>query len=678
MTGVRLAVALLLAGASLAAQSPDAADETRAAWRYRREVAVPADAGGGFVAIAVPPEVAARGRGRLDDLRLIGADGGEVPYVLIEDRGRQVERRVGAALSEAARERGVAASWTGDFGGAVTFDRLELAVDARDFSKRVMVETSSDGTTWLRAADDIWLFERTWQGRPVQGTAIEVPATTARYARITADDTRSPRVEITGMTAVLTRRIEGSRWQVPAELTLERRVDGRSRYRVAIPDGFPLRRLEIDADDAAFARPVQILAQADGDQTVGQSTVYRLALPDADVSVEERGVEVQRPTRGALVVEIDDGDSPPLRNPRVVLSGPQTQLVAALAAGTAYLYYGNPVARRMAYDVERLRPSLAAAPDLAAATLGGELENPRFRAPEPLTFLPAHGAVLAAGDWSYTRPFRIEGADDLYAMTLAPDDLARARADLADLRVVDAGGRQVPYIVEHGVETVSVPLTMTPASPRPGRPGSTAVGVSLMANGSGERLRLTALELQVGEGYFRRRVNLLQRDPAAPQGLRVVGGATVNAGNRESGSEGALVRVPLTGVTAGEVIIEIENGDNAPLTVRSVTGVTPVPRLTFKAGPGDYRLLLGNPATGPPSYEIDTLRRDVLDYTAVPIPAAWLAGAAANPDHQRSVADVVREAPPTLVLWSALGIAVVVLLLLTRRILAAPRGDSRS
>ena len=36
------------------------------------------------------------------------------------------------------------------------------------------------------------------------------------------------------------------------------------------------------------------------------------------------------------------------------------------------------------------------------------------------------------------------------------------------------------------------------------------------------------------------------------------------------------------------------------------------------------------------------------------------------------MADVVRETPPTVILWSALGVAIVVLLLLTRRILGAP------
>ena len=238
---------------------------------------------------------------------------------------------------------------------------------------------------------------------------------------------------------------------------------------------------------------------------------------------------------------------------------------------------------------------------------------------------------------------------------------------------MDAAGRQVPYIVERDAETVSVPLPTAPAAPRGGRATNSAFSLSLASAGGAERLAVSAIELQIVEGYFQRRATVLQRDPAAPQGLRVVGGATIGASSRDGESTGAVVRIPLGLVTAPDLVVEIENGDNAPLTVRSAAGIATVPRLTFKAGPGEYRLLLGNATADAPSYEIDALRRDVLDYSAVPVPTGWLAATAPNPDRERSVADVVRETPPTVILWSALGVAIVVLLLLTRRILGAPR-----
>jgi hypothetical protein len=117
-----------------------------------------------------------------------------------------------------------------------------------------------------------------------------------------------------------------------------------------------------------------------------------------------------------------------------------------------------------------------------------------------------------------------------------------------------------------------------------------------------------------------------------------------------------------------ELLLEIEDGDNAPLTLASAVALAPVPRLTFKASAGSYRLLLGNVQAQPPSYELDQLRREVLDYAAVPVPAQWLAATAATPG-ARTLTGLMREPPATAVLWGALGLAVVVLLALTRRIL---------
>jgi hypothetical protein len=155
-----------------------------------------------------------------------------------------------------------------------------------------------------------------------------------------------------------------------------------------------------------------------------------------------------------------------------------------------------------------------------------------------------------------------------------------------------------------------------------------------------------------------------------------VGSATIAAADR-SGTTGAIVRIPLGSVTAPELVLEIEDGDNAPLTVQSATGLASVPRLTFKAAAGEYRLLLGNDDVQAPSYELDRLRREVLDYTAVPIPPAWLDTTVTNPGGRRITA-VLREPPATAVLWAALGTAVVVLLVLTRRILRADPPGPRS
>jgi hypothetical protein len=136
------------------------------------------------------------------------------------------------------------------------------------------------------------------------------------------------------------------------------------------------------------------------------------------------------------------------------------------------------------------------------------------------------------------------------------------------------------------------------------------------------------------------------------------------------------VQIPLGAVRGTALLIEIADGDNAPLTLQAAQGVVPVPRVTFQAAPGEYRLLLGNQDAQSPSYELGSLRREVLAYAAVPLELPPLATNAVNPGYERGISDYIREAPPRAILWTALGGAVIVLLLLMRRILTRPeRGD---
>jgi hypothetical protein len=127
--------------------------------------------------------------------------------------------------------------------------------------------------------------------------------------------------------------------------------------------------------------------------------------------------------------------------------------------------------------------------------------------------------------------------------------------------------------------------------------------------------------------------------------------------------------VRLAGTPVAELTLEVADGDNARLTLLGATGRVRVPRLVFKAGPGAYRLLLGNPEATPPRYDLASLRQEVLAYSARTVGAG---PPEPNPAFRRSAADYFRDAPPTVVLWGALLGAVVALLLLTARVLRQP------
>jgi hypothetical protein len=111
------------------------------------------------------------------------------------------------------------------------------------------------------------------------------------------------------------------------------------------------------------------------------------------------------------------------------------------------------------------------------------------------------------------------------------------------------------------------------------------------------------------------------------------------------------------------VAIHIADGDNAPLAVKSVAAETARRRVNFLFAPGDeLRLLSGNDAASPPSYDLRLVAERVL---MSPAEAATLGPS-------RSI--VVERAPTPAWFWVFVLAAAVVLLLALGRTLTQPPG----
>lgn len=673
------ALGAMLLPAALAGQSADL-DEQRSAWRYRRAMTVPAT--DGFASAVIPPEVGARSQGDLRDLRLVGPDGAEVPYVTDRVADREATRRFAGRLFDTRREpvgpagegRGRSV-WVVDLGEERTFDTVDLEIGARDFAKRVRLEASADGAAWRTLREDAGVFDAPWTPR-VHHTTLALPGPErARYLRLTAsDDRRSPPVDVAGATVSETRRAEGEEWRRPVSLS---RLEGKpgSRYRLDLPATFPFEVLTLEADDAAFARGVRLLEVRESggrpaERVLAEGSLYRVKLADAALAGECLSLPVPSAASGGeLVLEVDDGDSPPLKRPRVTVSGAAVRLLFAAGPGPLTLYYGNEVTRAPLYDLGPLRARLAlSAP--APVALGPEVENARFRKAAPLPFAPPRGAALEVHRWRALRKLSLEGREDLHALTLAPEDLATLRSDLGDIRLVDGDGRQVPYILETGAAVAPVPLAVERGS-HPMRAGARTSRYRLLVHdGKSARpltLPLAALELDVQEPFFDRPARLLADAPGG-RGERALfaGRLARTVEPRAQGAPPPPLVVSLDGSRRSELALQVDEGDNAPLTLTAARALVPVPRVTFKTGPGAYLLLLGNRDATAPRYDLASLRREVLAYSAL---VASAAPAEANPAFRRFAADYFSDAPPTLLLWGTLLAAVVALLLLTARVI---------
>jgi hypothetical protein len=265
------------------------------------------------------------------------------------------------------------------------------------------------------------------------------------------------------------------------------------------------------------------------------------------------------------------------------------------------------------------------------------------------------------------RALLVPGREDLYAFTLDAEDLGVLRPDLGDLRLVDASDRQVPYVLfpDGGEDRVALEVVKQAGVPEGRSASRYLLGTSAAAGEKRPPLPLRRLEMDFAEAFFDRPARLVVPAVGGGQAFDEM----LFAGRLSRAARPQGRRDPLDGAYRGEMVLEIEEGDNAPLTLQAARGAVTVPRVALKARPGPLRLVLGNREAEAPRYEIATLRREVVSYSAEPLRAGALEP---NPAFRRRAADYLRDAPPTLLLWGALGTAVLALLFLTVRLVRPP------
>jgi hypothetical protein len=660
-----LAVLLLLAaGLAEAAGGHEA-------WRYRRSVEVPGE--GAFAELSVPLEVWRHSQPELRDARLLSDDGTEVPYVLERSQAKKAVVSWRGQLVDQRREARQHSLWVVDLGSSRTFDRVDFEIGGYDFAKSLRVEISEDQKRWRVLRGDAGVFERDWGGR-LRHTGLDLDASvTARWLRVTADDRRSRPIDISGLTVSATRDRAAAEWREAFTASPGAVVNGAARYALSVPPGTPAAELLLDADDPAFARLVTVydVRTVDGERredVLAEKRVYRLRVPDELLSVEEVRVPLSRPPMGELVLAVRDGDSPPLKRLRGSAAGAPTRLLFPAVARRLTLVYGNPVTRAPLYDLEAVRSRLSLASTLVPVTLGPETTNSAYAPPAPLPHVGTTGATVESSRWRWVRPVIVAGHEDIFTIRLSAADLAAARSDLADLRLVDEKDRQVPYILVAQAGEDRVPLAALPAASRDPR-----VRLLRLSAPDGaeplQELPVGAIELTIAESFFSRPARLYGRARGDGRDRPLLASLTLARRDGVSGTEPAACRIELDGLRRPELHLEIDEGDNAPLTIRGAAALVAVPRLVFKAPPGSYRLLLGNPEAHAPQYDLATLRREVLAYSALPVTPGERE---AHRRFRRSGRDYLARAPRTALLWGVLLAAVVGLLFVTVRILRSP------
>lgn len=650
---MKSATCLLAALTGMAAAEPTG--DPFSAWQWEQPFEV---AAAGWVKLDLPPAALDRAAPSLADLRVLSPARVETPYLLDNvppaPPVRAEARNFMVRLAEAGEPGGPLTRVLFDAGTDQPVAALTLHSPAREFLKPVTVEATTDGATWRTLTDRELVFRQP-DGAERLTLALE-PAVWRRF-RLTLSDARGAPVPVSGVTLTLAAPRERPA-TVPHELTA-RSEQGAWQLDCGAAN-LHLDRIRLAVADGVFSRRFTVSLPAG--ETLARGMVYRVAA-DGAATAEQVEIPLGRRIPGSrLVLTIDDGDSPPLSISGVTAERIPTVLeFHAPGPGTWLLLSGNSRANPPNYDLTPLRGMLAKAAGQRLSP-GAPHQRGTYQPPPALPGIDPTGAEFDAAGW--TRRARVEiSAPGVAAIELQPAQLAEARDDLGDLRLVQ-NGRQVPWLLDARRITRQAPCQLAPAPPEPRpRPTVSRWLVSRPVGGYPAVELVLESSTPVFQRMLRAECQDREKSRASAAGPRAVAGWS-----RADPADRAPFHLPLGGERwPAEFILETDNGDNPPLALTAAQVTYQAPVLVAKlVATEPLFLYYGNPDATPPAYDLGLVRSELL--AAEKSATTATDDEPVHPGRKRPAGG----ATGSVWLWAALGLVVAVLLVIVARLLPKP------
>jgi hypothetical protein len=566
----------------------------------------------------LPDDVLDRCRAGLPDLRIFDAEGAEVPWAL-EERVERVERGgIGASrrhpLVDVERVPGRETTALVDRGPRPPLARAAtLEIDGSDWLKPVTLEASDDRTAWAVVARG-----SVFATRSARSTTIRFPANDRRWWRFRLDDRNGDPVVPRSVRAEAENPSEPRR-EIPLPLVAAGGGEaspaaptGPTAPTVSLPAGnLGVRTLRIEGRAPAYSRRVRVWERVFFRDELLRRPIGEGVLARAPDGTGNDEVSICEPTGRELEIEVERMDGPEFAISRVVaLAHPRTILFAAPPAGTLRLAYGSSLVDAPRYDVERAL-AIARPREISPATLGPVTPPTRSETSASAAAFPdpARGAALDPSRWKWRQPIALPAGGNVAYLDLS----AVSGRGEGTPRILDEQNRQVPYVVERAAHRERR-LVSARISQRETR---TIVEIpDLVAPSDVDAFEVSAS----APAFFSREAIVLEQefDARGAAGTRVLGSASWE---KRAEEEARPLTIPVARPATRSVRIEIENGDNASLTIGPVAVWTSVPRIDFVYRPGEQLTLVTGSvdALAPaPRYDLELVATRVLAAPAQP------------------------------------------------------------
>lgn len=370
--------------------SSASADFSRNSWRYYKDITLPSGVkSGDLVELSPDSEVFAGAVRGLADLRIISDENQETPYKLEISQAQHERTSFTVSIRDKGYVPGSYTVFTADLGKeGILHNEIEFRTPADEFRHTATVEASNDGSAWaLLVEQTVYAFTVRERGFTTRNTAIRYPDSTARYLRVKIADDGEGSLEISGATVFFVKDKPAREISRSSSIVSIDHDQTQSTTNVVIDlgtPGLPSHHLHINVSDVNFYREADVQSSPDRknwDTLVRAADIYTFDTPkfvggSLDIIYPET-------TSRYLRLVIHDEDNPPLNIQGVEIWGLWRRLVFTADPPHSYkVYYGNTVARKPSYDIEKIFPYLITE-GLPEAKTGPQAANPDFTEEKP-------------------------------------------------------------------------------------------------------------------------------------------------------------------------------------------------------------------------------------------------------------------------------------------------------
>ena len=383
--GILVALVVSIAGIASASFTPSA-------WQYMRTIS---SVQGEFVKVILPNDISWTDN-TFADIRIIGQDQREVPYLLTKNIASRSQGIPLSILNKTTRSDGYTQALIDMGNSKQVHTDLSLVTSGANFRRQVSIYSSDalmtmDDPHWNLVTDKGYIFRFTDQytGFTSGNRAISFPASTARYFKVvisagpegpvevsSAEYGATVSADVPSYTNILPVSVFNNSSRKTTEVTVDLGKEG------VLSNGITITPLDHNYSRRVIIQAANDKADASSWRNVGESSISGITTSLFTGSYNR--ISYPETHSRYIRLSIVNDDNPPLTlDSRATIESTAVSVVFEGGQGIRYtLYYGNPRASIPQYDISQIS-SYIEANKLPVATLADAIQNPEYVAPQP-------------------------------------------------------------------------------------------------------------------------------------------------------------------------------------------------------------------------------------------------------------------------------------------------------